>query len=124
VDLAQPRLLLRPARVLGLVGVLVGGALALASVTACRDRGVRCAKVTGALPGTVAFEGCTDGAERRLECSPVAGEKAEDLMCACMVRGKMGASFTLFSDSVRAADDPQRATQIANRRCGFDLSER
>lgn len=104
---------------------LMSAALALlTSVTACRDRGVRCAKVTGALPGTVAFHGCTDGGERRIECTPVAGEKAEDLMCACMLRGKMGASFTLFSDSVRAAEDPGRATQVANRRCGFELSER
>jgi len=85
---------------------------------------VRCTKVTGALPGTVTFEGCTDGRERKITCSPVAGEKAEDIGCACMLRGKMGASFTLFSDSVRAADDPERATQIANRRCGFELSER
>ncbi|HRG96167.1 MAG TPA: hypothetical protein PLR99_07965 [Polyangiaceae bacterium] len=104
---------------------LLSAALALVTfVAACRDRSVRCTKVTGALPGTVTFEGCTDGRERKITCSPVAGEKAEDIGCACMLRGKMGASFTLFSDSVRAADDPERATQIANRRCGFELSER
>lgn len=104
---------------------LLCAALALvASATACRDRSVRCPKVTGALPGTVTFAGCTDGRERQIKCSPVAGEKAEDLMCACMLRGKMGASFMLFSDSVRADEDPERATRVANRRCGFDLSER
>ena len=97
----------------------------LPALAGCKDPDVRCAKVTGRLPGTVVFAQCTDSRERKLECPRVAGEGDAEVMCARTRGGKMGASFTLFSDSLKdAAQDSLKATRVGNRRCGWELSER
>ncbi len=98
--------------------------LAVSALTGCRDPSVRCASVTGSLPGTVTLNQCTDRRNRTIECPRAPGEKDAELFCACRRNGTLGATFTLFSDTVNATEDPARALYIANRRCHFDLSTR
>lgn len=86
---------------------------------------LRCAKISGSLPGEVQFAECTDGRTRELSCVRSPAKEADaDIFCACTVGETMGASFALFSDSVDAAADPARAIDVGNRRCGWALAER
>lgn len=81
-----------------------------------------CKSITGALPGVVKFEECSDSRTRALSCNrSMPDEPQEEIFCACMIGDKMGASFTLFSDVVDAATDPERAIDIGHRRCGWEL---
>lgn len=98
--------------------------VASAVTCACEKRSPLCTDIDGALPGTVTFRKCTDGLPRELSCPAVAGQPDAELMCACTTAGKLGASFTLFSDAVNARQDAVKAIQIGNRRCGWSLSER
>jgi hypothetical protein len=110
-----------------------GASLVIGCALAC-DRGevstsaasdeLRCASISGVLPGTATFAECTDGRTRELSClRSTPDEKDEDVFCACVVDQKMGASFMFFRQGFDASADPGAAIATGNRRCGWELAE-